>query len=53
MYGQIAGAGAAAGVPAALAFTGVSSTGFAWMLGAGGILIVFGIGLLRLAHQRR
>ncbi len=52
VYGQVAGAGVAAGVPAALAFTGITSTGFAAMLGVAALLIVTGVLTLRAAHRR-
>lgn len=53
MYGQVAGAGAAAGVPAALAFTGVTTQGLALTLGIAGMLIVMGVAMLRRSYQRR
>lgn len=53
MYGQVAGAGFTAGVPAALAFTGVTGPGFALMLGVALALIGAGIALLRVSHRRR
>jgi len=53
MYGQVAGAGVTAGVPAALAFTGVTSGAFAVMLGAALAAIIVGVTCLRLAYSRR
>ena len=53
MYGQVAGATVTAGVPAALAFTGITSTGFALMLGIAATLIFFGVVLLRVSYQKR
>jgi hypothetical protein len=52
MYGQIAGAGTAAGVPAALAVTGVTGPGFAVMLGVAAFSIILGITMLRRAHRQ-
>ena len=53
MYGQVAGAGLTAGVPAALAFTGITGRGFALTLGLAATLILVGISLLRHSYQRR
>lgn len=53
MYGQVAGAGFTAGVPAALAFTGITSTGFALTLGVAAGMILLGIVLLRRSYAHR
>lgn len=53
MYGQVAGAGMAAGVPAALAFTGATGGDFAIMLGIAFGFIGAGIALLRWSHSSR
>lgn len=52
MYGQIAGAGMAAGVPTVLAFTGVTGPGFAVLVVAALVLVATGIALLRRGHRR-
>jgi hypothetical protein len=51
VYGQVSAAGAAAGVPAVLAVTGVSGTGFAIMSGLAALLVIAGVTLLRLAYR--
>lgn len=53
MYGQVAGAGAAAGVPTLLAFTGMTGPGFATLLGVAMLLIVAGLGALRRSYRLR
>lgn len=53
MYGQVAGAGLTAGVPAALAFTGIGGVGFAMTLGVALGFITVGIAVLRMAHRAR
>lgn len=53
MYGQVAGAGFTAGVPAALAFTGVTGPGFAVMVGVAFGCIMVGIGMLRRSYRHR
>jgi hypothetical protein len=53
MYGQIGGVSAAAGVPAALVFTGVTGSGFALLLGATSVVLVVGITVLRRLHRGR
>lgn len=53
MYGQVAGAGFTAGVPAALAFTGITSRSFALMIGVALAAILVGVSLLRVAYARR
>lgn len=52
MYGQVAGAGVAAGVPTVLAFTGVTGPGFAVLVGVAVLLVIGGIALLRRSHRR-
>ena len=51
MYGQVSAAGVAAGVPAVLAATGMSSSGFAVAVGAGVVSIAVGVILLRRAYR--
>lgn len=53
MYGQVAGAGAAAGVPTLLAFSGVTGPGFAASIGVATLLIVAGLGALRRSYRVR
>ena len=53
MYSQVAGTGLVAGVPAALAFTGVSSAGFALTVGAALALLAIGVAMLRRCHRSR
>jgi len=51
MYGQVGGVAAAAGIPAALAFTGVTGIGFAVMLSVAFGSIALGVCLLRWVHR--
>jgi hypothetical protein len=53
MYSQIAGAGAAAGLPAVLAVTGVTGPSITLVLGAGLGAIGAGVAILRVAHRNR
>lgn len=53
MYSQIAGAGAAAGVPTLLAATGVAGPELGVLLGVAVSFIVIGIAMLRRFHQPR
>lgn len=53
MYPQIAGAGTAAGVPALLAYTGVTGPGVAMLLAVASLSLVAGVSMLRWVYRGR
>ena len=53
MYGAVAGAGAAAGVPTALAFTGVGGRLIPVALAVAGTAITSGVVAVRIAYRSR